>query len=163
MILYGWTKAVLLMELDFLDAKLMVKIIGFPNGPSFRYGNFFIPRVEKTSKNQPKGRKAFLPRAVGPRNVSFSFPWSNFNVFSTQGMKKFPYLKPTAHSEIVCLQELTKQHFYFMLQLNEFFQKKNSVRIKKSSNFNFLSMWKLGFRMRGHAEIRFLFISATTI
>jgi hypothetical protein len=103
MILYGWTKAVLLMELDFLDAKLMVKIIGFPNGPSFRYGNFFIPRVEKTSKNQPKGRKAFLPRAVGPRNVSFSFPWSNFNVFSTQGMKKFPYLKPTAHSEIVCL------------------------------------------------------------
>ena len=25
--------------------------IGFPNGPSFRYGNFFIPRVEKTSKN----------------------------------------------------------------------------------------------------------------
>jgi hypothetical protein len=25
--------------------------IGFPNRPSFRYGNFFIPRVEKTSKN----------------------------------------------------------------------------------------------------------------
>ena len=25
--------------------------IGFPNGPSFRYGNFFIPMVEKTSKN----------------------------------------------------------------------------------------------------------------
>ena len=24
---------------------------GFPNGPGFRYGNFFIPRVEKTSKN----------------------------------------------------------------------------------------------------------------
>ena len=81
MILYGWTKAVLLMELDFLDAKLMVKIIGFPNGPSFRYGNFFIPRVEKTSKNQPTGRKAFLPRAVGPREVSFSFPRANFKVF----------------------------------------------------------------------------------
>ena len=24
---------------------------GFPNGLGFRYGNFFIPRVEKTSKN----------------------------------------------------------------------------------------------------------------
>ena len=39
--------------------------IGFLNGPSFRYGNFFIPRVEKTSKNQPTERKAFLSRAVG--------------------------------------------------------------------------------------------------
>jgi hypothetical protein len=54
--------------------------IGFPNGPSFRYGNFFIPRVEKTSKNLPTGRKAFLPRAVGPREVSFSFPRANFKV-----------------------------------------------------------------------------------
>ena len=25
--------------------------IGFPNGSGFRYGNFLIPRVEKTSKN----------------------------------------------------------------------------------------------------------------
>jgi len=29
------------------------KNIGFPNRPSFRYGNSFIPRVEKTSKNSP--------------------------------------------------------------------------------------------------------------
>ena len=32
MILYGWTKAVLLMELDFLDAKLRVKIYNFRMG-----------------------------------------------------------------------------------------------------------------------------------
>ena len=34
---------------------------GFPNGPGFRYGNFFIPRVEKTcacqAGEQSKGLK----------------------------------------------------------------------------------------------------------
>ena len=29
------------------------KNVGFPNRPSFRYGNFFTPGVEKTSKNSP--------------------------------------------------------------------------------------------------------------
>ena len=48
--------------------------IGFPNGPSFRYGNFF------TSKNEAR---LFFQRA-------------DFKV-------KFPYLKPTTHSEIVFL------------------------------------------------------------
>ena len=37
----------------FFDQTMHVssRNIGFLNGPSFRYGNFFIPRVEKTSKN----------------------------------------------------------------------------------------------------------------
>jgi hypothetical protein len=41
----------------------LLLIIGFPNGPGFRYGNFFIPR------------------AVGPREVRVSFPRANFKVF----------------------------------------------------------------------------------
>ena len=79
------------------------KNIGFPNGPSFRYGNFFIPRVEKTSKNEPTGKKLWLPRAVGPREAMLFSHGLILRFFSTRGMKKFPYLKPTAHSEIVFL------------------------------------------------------------
>ena len=37
---------------------------GFPNGPDFRYGNFFIPRVVKNHKMSPREEKAYLPRAV---------------------------------------------------------------------------------------------------
>ena len=40
--------------------------IGFPNGPGFRYGNFFIPRVVKNHKMSPREEKAYLPRAYGP-------------------------------------------------------------------------------------------------
>ena len=36
----------------------------FPNGPGFRYGNFFIPRVVKNHKMSPREEKAYLPRAV---------------------------------------------------------------------------------------------------
>jgi hypothetical protein len=43
-----------------------------------------------------QGRKACLPRAVGPREARLFFPRANFKV-------KFPYLKPTAYSEIVFL------------------------------------------------------------
>ena len=37
---------------------------GFPNGPGFRFGNFFIPRVVKNIKMSPLEKKAYLPRAV---------------------------------------------------------------------------------------------------
>ena len=37
--------------------------------------------MKKTSKNQPKGRNSFLPRAVGPREARVSFPRANFKVF----------------------------------------------------------------------------------
>ena len=47
--------------------------IGFPNGPVFRYRNFFIPRVEKSSKISPRAKNFVLPRAVGPRDARF-FP-----------------------------------------------------------------------------------------
>ena len=45
--------------------------IGFPNGPVFRYGNFFIPRVEKSSKISPRAKNLVLQRAVGPREARF--------------------------------------------------------------------------------------------
>ena len=83
--------------------------IGFPNGPVFRYGNFFIPRVEKSSKISPRAKNLVLPRAVGPREARFFSQGLIFEDFSTRGMKKFSYLKTTAHSEIVFLYELTKR------------------------------------------------------
>jgi len=45
---------ILFLSTDEIVRKISIKadvIKGFPNGPGFRYGNFFIPRVEKTSKN----------------------------------------------------------------------------------------------------------------
>ena len=77
--------------------------IGFPNGPVFRYGNFFIPRVEKASKISPRAKNFVLPRAVGPREARFFSHGLIFEAFSPRGMKKFSYLKTTAHSEIVFL------------------------------------------------------------
>ena len=67
--------------------------IGFPNGPVLRYGNFFIPRVEKSSKISPRAKNLVLPRAVGPREARFFSHGLIFEGFSTLGMKKFPYLK----------------------------------------------------------------------
>ena len=80
-----------------------VRNMGFPNGPFFRYGNFFIPRVEKSSKISPRAKNLVLPRAVGPREARFFSQGLIFEDFSTRGMKKFSYLKITAHSEIVFL------------------------------------------------------------
>ena len=79
--------------------------IGFPNGLIVRYGNFFIPRVEKTSKISPRVKNLALPRAVGPWETRFLFPRANFQGFSTRRMKKFSYLTTAAHSEIVFLYE----------------------------------------------------------
>jgi hypothetical protein len=50
--------------LDFLPITKSL-IIGFPNRPIVRYGNFFIPRVEKHSKISPC-KKHILP-SEGPQ------------------------------------------------------------------------------------------------
>ena len=42
---------------------MQCKNIGFPNGPVFRYGNFFIPRVEISSKISTRAKNLVLPRA----------------------------------------------------------------------------------------------------
>ena len=39
------------LENEKNDPAKRKKNIGFPNGPFFRYGNFFIPRVAKILKN----------------------------------------------------------------------------------------------------------------
>ena len=57
-------------------------------------------------------------------------------VFSSQGMKKFPCLKLTANSEIVFLQELTKQYFYFKLQFDEFKKKKKKKILPKVHTYS---------------------------
>ena len=67
--------------------------IGFPNGPVFRYGNFFIPRVKKSSKISPweKNLASRGPTALG--RTKFFALGLICEDFSTLGMKKFPYLK----------------------------------------------------------------------
>ena len=64
----------------------------------FRYENFFIPRVENSSKISPwdKNLASRGPTALG----------QIFEDFSTHNLS---YLKITAHSEIVFLYELTKR------------------------------------------------------
>ena len=52
---------------------------GFPNEPDVGYRNFFIPRVEKTSKNEPAGVSFFFPKAYfkvvyNPRDEEISIP-----------------------------------------------------------------------------------------
>jgi hypothetical protein len=59
----------------------------------FRYENFFIPRVEKSSKISPRAKNLVLPRAVGPREARFFSQGLIFEDFSALGIKKFPYLK----------------------------------------------------------------------
>ena len=85
------------------------KNIGFPNGPVFRYRNFFIPMVEKSSKISTRAKNIVLSRAVSPREARSFSKGLIFEDFSTRGMKIFSYLKITAHSEIVFLYELTKR------------------------------------------------------
>ena len=63
----------------------LLGIIGFPNGPIVRYGNFFIPRVGKSSRISAwKGNLA----SRGPTAYGLIF-----EDFPALGMKKFPYLK----------------------------------------------------------------------
>ena len=59
----------------------------------FRYENFFIPRVEKSSKISPweKNLASRGPTALG--RTRFFALGLIFEDFSTLGMKKFPYLK----------------------------------------------------------------------
>ena len=85
------------------DNKIECTNIGFPNGPVFRYGNFYISRVEKSSKISPRAKNLVLPRAVGPREARFFSQGLIFEDFLTRGMKKFSYLTTTAHLEIVFL------------------------------------------------------------
>ena len=67
--------------------------------------------------------------------------FSGMEIFSTRGMKKFSYLKNTAHLEIVFLYELTKQ--------------KNREIVFALVERNQISTWpmrKSDFHM-GHVEI----------
>ena len=47
---------------------------GFPNEPDVGYRNFFIPRVEKTSKNEPAGRKSLPPKGRRPAGGELFLP-----------------------------------------------------------------------------------------
>ena len=72
----------------------------------FRYGNFFILRVVKNHKMSPREEKAYPPKGRMPAGGK-PFPSQGLilRFLTTRGMKKFPYLKPTAHSENLFLFE----------------------------------------------------------
>ena len=80
-------------KFDLIHMYFYLTNIGFPNGPVFRYGNFFIPRVEKSSQISPweKNFASRGPTALG--RTRFFALGLIFEDFSTLGMKKFPYLK----------------------------------------------------------------------
>ena len=40
--------------------------IGFPNGPGFRYGNFFIPRANFKVFFNPRDEEISIPETQGP-------------------------------------------------------------------------------------------------
>jgi hypothetical protein len=63
-------RIILMCRFSFKNIRIDINI-GFPNGPVFRYGNFFLPRVEKSSKISPRVKNLVLPRAVGPREARF--------------------------------------------------------------------------------------------
>ena len=137
------------------------KNIGFPNGPVFRYGNFFIPRVEKSSQISPRAKNLVLPRAVGPREARFFSQGLIIEDFSTRGIKKFPYLKITAHSEIVFLFESIYAQIEHPTLFWHFFSKKlwNCHSLQLILWFFPKKSWKpvvsQNFFMGGHVEIRF--------
>ena len=60
-----WLVAFLIARLARSDPRN----IGFPNGRVFRYGNFFIPRVEKSSKISTREKNLVLPRAFAHKTV----------------------------------------------------------------------------------------------
>ena len=60
--------------------------------------------------------------------------YSGMEISSTRGLKKFAYLKTTAHSEIVFLYELTKQEI-----------RENVMAIVKRNQILAWAMWKSDF------------------
>ena len=59
----------------------------------FRYGNFFIPWVEKSSKISPWEKNIAFPGPTALGRTKFFTLGLILEDFSTLGMKKFPYLK----------------------------------------------------------------------
>ena len=55
--------------------------IGFPNGLIVRYGNFFIPRVEKTPLKLAQGQKFLPPKGRRPAGGKYFFPRANLGGF----------------------------------------------------------------------------------
>ena len=80
----------------------------------FRYGNFFIPRVEKSSKISPweKNLASRGPTALG--RTRFFALGLIFEDFSTLGMKKFPYLKTGPFGNPIFLQFFKEDPAYFI-------------------------------------------------
>ena len=81
----------------------------------FRYENFFIPRVEKSSKISPweKNLASRGPTALG--RTRFFALGLIFEDFSTLGMKKFPYLKNGPFGN--CIFHMTHVEIIFKLLL----------------------------------------------
>ena len=100
---------------------------GFPNEPDVGYRNFFIPRVEKTSKNEPAGRKSLPPKGrrpaggelfCGPWEVSFFFPRAYFKVSYNPRDEDISIPDINGHSENLFLFEfIYVQNLFFFREI----------------------------------------------
>ena len=108
-----------------LSAPILVHVFSLLNHYFYKeIQDFRMGRVSGMEISSSQGLKK--PPKISPREETLSsqgpqargrleFPSHGLilRFFSTRGMKKFLYLKPKAHLEIVFLQELTKQNFCF--------------------------------------------------
>ena len=93
---------------------------GISEWAGFQVWKFLHPKGCKKPLNQPTGRKAYPPKGRRPAGGK-PFPSQGLilRFFTTRGMKKFPYLKPTAHSENLFLLESTWRS-YSSLEIHSF-------------------------------------------
>ena len=92
----------------------------------FRYGNFFIPRVEKSSKISPweKNLASRGPTALG--RTRFFALGLICEDFSTLGMKKFPYLKTGPFGNPIFLtQQFLKNSRMMTVKIKKQFKSQN--------------------------------------
>ena len=103
----------------------------------FRYGNFFILRVEKSSKMSPWEKNSCLPRAYGPWEDKIFCPWANFWGFFNPGDEEIsiPEKRPIRKSYIPVWVYTCDGHWEISIP----FHLVDSYR-------NIISEWAVGFR-----------------
>ena len=112
--------------------------------------------LKKPPKMSPREEKAYLPRAAGPREVSFFFPRAYFKVFYNPRDEEISIPDINGHSENLFL-------FEFIYVQNLFFSVKSSCALVTRGGWAFSSQ---GLILRCFATRRmkkFLYLTSTAI
>ena len=96
--------------------------------------------LKKPPKMSPREEKAYLPRAAGPREVSFFFPRAYFKVFYNPRDEEISIPDINGHSENLFL-------FEFIYVQNLFFSVKSSFSLATREEM-VISKWPVGIRYR---------------